>query len=73
MTSLVLLCAPTITSRPSGICIINYYKLSVWRVFKYQAGGEGEEVCLTESAIERFRSIAIVGVESFISGWRGGG
>ena len=37
-------------------------------------GGEGEEVCLTESAIERFRSIAIVGVESFqISGWRGGG
>ena len=37
-------------------------------------GGEGEEVWLTESAIERFRSIAIVGVESFqISGWRGEG
>ena len=32
-------CAPTITSRPSGICIIKEYKLSVWRVFKYRAGG----------------------------------
>ena len=32
-------CAPTITSRPSGICIINKYQLSVWRVFKYRAGG----------------------------------
>ena len=23
---------------------------------KYQVGGEGEELCVTESAIERFRS-----------------
>ena len=30
--------------------------MSVWRVFKYRAGGEGEEVCPNESAIERFRS-----------------
>ena len=27
-----------------------------WRVFKYGFGGEGEELCLTENAIERFRS-----------------
>ena len=25
-------------------------------IFKYQVGGEGEEVCLTESAMKRFRS-----------------
>ena len=30
--------------------------MSVWRVFKYRAGGEGEEVCPNERAIERFRS-----------------
>ena len=32
------------------------HELAVYRVLKYQAGGEGEELCVTESAIERFRS-----------------
>ena len=41
-------CTPTITSRPSG--------MSVQRVFKYRVGEEGEEVCVTGSAMERFWS-----------------
>ena len=34
-------CAPTTTARPSGYCIINKDKLSVWRVFEYWVGGRG--------------------------------
>ena len=48
-------CAPT-AARPSRNCISYYHKLSVYWVLKNQAGGEGEELCLTESVIERFRS-----------------
>ena len=46
-------CAPTIAARPSRN---EKHELSVWWVLKYQVGGEGEELCVTESAIERFRS-----------------
>ena len=49
-------CAPTIAARPSRNCILYQHKLSVYWVLKYQVGGEGEKRCLTESAIERFRS-----------------
>ena len=49
-------CAPTIAARPSRNYIFNKHELSVWWVLKYQVGGEGEELCVTESAIERFRS-----------------
>ena len=49
-------CAPTIAARPSRKCIFNKDKLSVLRVLKYGGGGEGGELCLTESAIKRFRS-----------------
>ena len=49
-------CAPTIAARPSRNYMFNMYELSVWWVLKYQVGGEGEELCVTESAIERFRS-----------------
>ena len=52
-------CAPTITTRPSQNCILYQHKLSVQRVLKYRVGGEGQEVCLTKSAIERFRSYNI--------------
>ena len=52
-------CAPTITTRPSRNCILYQHKLSVQRVLKYRVGGEGQEVCLTKSAIERFRSYNI--------------
>ena len=41
-------CTPTITSRPSG--------MSVQIVFKYRVGEEGEEVCVTGSAMEHFWS-----------------
>ena len=49
-------CAPTIAARPSRNYMFNMYELSVWWVLKYQVGGEGEELCVTEGAIERFRS-----------------
>ena len=49
-------CAPTIAARPSRNYTFNKHELSVWWDLKYQVGGEGEELCVTESAIERFRS-----------------